>query len=320
MKQLIFTCGPASDDDLILKRMALMASGLRLNIAHLDKNRLEMWLNRLVTMRMTMESDFRIILDLQGAKVRIGEVPDSEFLPSVVELFLGEKSSHPDRIPVPCQSVFAQTSTGDRLLLNDRRVILKVISRSDDFLTAAVEQNGRLSSGKGLNSPDRVFEIARVTAADAAAIKISQDIENLDYAISFVADGRESELFRPLTGSHRLLAKIEQRAAFSHLPDISTRFDELWLCRGDLGAEAGLNRLGELQNNFAASIKTIEKPCLLAGEVLGSMVAMPQPSRAEIVQLHDAMQDGFAGIVLSDETASGRQVPAVLSFLQSFFA
>ena len=320
-KKLIFTCGPASEDDVSLQALARTASALRLNVAHLTPDNLERWLGRLINLRSRAEHKFRIILDLQGAKVRVGRFPAVEQLPEDVQLFVGDVSHQVDRIPVPNHSVFEKTSPGDRLLLNDRRVVVLVTSKSEDCLHGIVEQNGPLSSGKGINSPDRVFEMARVMPSDAAAIELSRHIEDLDYAISFVADGRESELFRPLTGkSHRLIAKIEQRAAFAHLGAVAEHFDELWLCRGDLGAEAGLQKLGALQQRFAAAIPGLGRPCLLAGEVLGSMVTQPQPSRAEIVQLYDAMHGNFAGIVLSDETACGSQVLAVLNFVKFFFA
>lgn len=321
MKNFVLTCGPASEDDRMLQLIAGLATGLRLNIAHLTREHLAAWLDRLQRLREAVGRNFRIILDLQGAKVRIGRFPDTRALPDRVELFYGENSECIERIPVPNSSVFAQTSPGDLLLLNDRRVVVRVTDRADGILQGLVEQNGPLSSGKGLNSPDRVFEMARVTASDAAAIELSRKICDLDYAVSFVADGHEEQLFRPLIGdNHRLIAKIEQRAAFDHLKAISGRFEELWLCRGDLGSEAGLRNLGAWQQKFVAMIPTFDCPSLLAGEVLGSMVSASQPSRAEIVQLYDAMHSGFSGLVLSDETACGTQIPAVVEFLRFFFA
>lgn len=321
MKNFVLTCGPASEDDRLLHLIAGVATGLRLNIAHLTRERLVAWLDRLQRLREVAGRRFRIILDLQGAKVRIGRFPDTRVLPDRVELFYGESSDCIERIPVPNSSVFAQTSPGDLLLMNDRRVTVRITDKSETSLYGAIENNGPLSSGKGLNSPDRVFEMARVTASDAAAIELSRNICDLDYAVSFVSDGREEQLFRPLTGdNHRLIAKIEQRAAFDHLKAISGCFDELWLCRGDLGSEAGLRHLGAWQQKFVEMIPALDCPSLLAGEVLGSMVLMPQPSRAEIVQLYDAMHSGFAGLVLSDETACGTQIPAVVDFLRFFFA
>ncbi len=317
----VFTCGPASEAAATLDLIARRADALRLNIAHMSAEKLQQWLERLVELRCRENLEFRIVLDLQGAKVRIGRLPEVASLPATVELFYGEVSDSSGMIPVPTQSVFEKTETGDRLLLNDRRVILRVTGRAGGGLQAAVEKNGPLSSGKGLNSPDRVFEMARVTGHDAAAIAMSKGIAELDYAVSFVADGSESLLFRSPAGpSHRLIAKIEQRAAFSHLTAIDAAFDEFWLCRGDLGAEAGLRKLGAWQADFIKALPGLQKPCLLAGEVLGSMVALPNPSRAEVVQLYDAIQAGFAGFVLSDETACGTQIAAVMQFVDYFFA
>jgi len=317
----VFTCGPASEAPATLALIAKRADALRLNIAHMTTEKLQQWLDRLTELRRRENLRFRVVLDLQGAKVRIGRLPEVVSLPETIELFYGDVSDSPATIPVPTQSVFEKTEIGDRLLLNDRRVILKVTGREGGRLQAAVEKNGPLSSDKGLNSPDRVFEMARVTEHDAAAIAMSKEIEDLDYAVSFVADGSESHLFRPLAGSsHRLIAKIEQRAAFSHLAAIDAAFDEFWLCRGDLGAEAGLRKLGAWQADFIGAMPGLQKPCLIAGEVLGSMVALPNPSRAEIVQLYDSIQAGFAGFVLSDETACGTQIAAVMHFIDYFFA
>ncbi len=319
MHNLILTCGPACENDKLLLRMAAIATGFRLNIAHLSVEKLTAWLDRLQNLRLESGRNFSIILDLQGAKVRIGQYPAVASLPVRVELFHGEASDSSERIPVPAASVFAQTSTGDLLILNDRRVILRIIDKSAGVLRAEVVQNGPLSSGKGLNSSDRVFELARATESDRRAIECSQAFDNIAYAVSFVADGNEDKIFRPLVGGSRLIAKIEQRRAMLNLAHIDEKFDERWLCRGDLGAEAGLKELGRLQQQFASELPGLRKPALIAGEVLGSMVANAFPSRAEIVQLYDCCQAGFSGLVLSDETACGSQVAAVIDFLEYWF-
>lgn len=319
MDNLILTCGPACENDDLLLRMAGIATGFRLNVAHLSVEKLTVWLDRLQNLRRQSCRNFSIVLDLQGAKVRIGRYPAVTSLPEQVVLFNGAESERIDRIPVPAESVFKQTSPGDQLVLNDRKVILQVISKTDESLLAKVVQNGALSSGKGLNSPDRVFELARATENDRQAIECSRALANVAYAVSFVADGNESEIFRPLVGNSRLIAKIEQRQAMNKLAQIDAKFDELWFCRGDLGAEAGLKELGRLQQQFVAELPGLQKPALIAGEVLGSMVVNAFPSRAEIVQLYDCFEKGFSGLVLSDETACGSQVAAVIDFLEYWF-
>ena len=319
MKRIVLTCGPSSEEDELLSRMATLADGFRLNVAHLDIGRLETWLNRLQKLRQQSGRNFSVILDLQGAKVRIGAYPAVASLPAQVELFLGASSEVCERIPVPAESVFSLTLPGDLLFLNDRKVVLRVIGKGSESMQTEVVQNGALSSGKGVNSPDRVFELARATEGDRLAVECGKSFVDVAYAISFVADGSERALFQPLTGGSRLIAKIEQRTAMQHLAQIDANFDELWFCRGDLGAEAGLKELGGLQRQFVNTLPELSKSALIAGEVLGSMVVNACPSRSEVVQLYDAMQSGFSGLVLSDETACGSQVAAVISFLEYWF-
>lgn len=316
----MLTCGPASADEKILARLVPCADSFRLNVAHLDSAGLEAWLDRLASLRHRFGKEFGIILDLQGAKVRVGKFDALDFLPDKIQLFFGESSNNAARIPVPNENVFKKTAVGDHLLLNDRRVILRVTATAQDFLEAEVVQNGPLSSFKGINSPDRVFELPRIMPGDAAAIAMGKTFANVAFAVSFVADGLEAALFRKYTENCRLIGKIEQVAAFANLAQIAANFDELWLCRGDLGAEAGLRELGPLQQRFVSSIAGLNRPCLIAGEVLGSLVFQPRPGRAEIVQLYDSLNQGFSGFVLSDETACGSHVIAVADFLESFFS
>lgn len=321
--KVIFTLGPSSESVSILRRMAALpnaAVAFRINTSHTDISKLSYWLTLLSNLRNEIGNNFEIILDLQGAKARIGDYPATESLPEQVTLFLGEKSSEIGRIPVPLESVFSKTKVGDKLFINDKKVILSVEAKTTDTLSCKVEKNGYVASFKGINSPDRVFELARITSKDKEAIEVSRLIDNLSYAISFVADGNENEMFRPFTANHRLVAKIEQLKAFENLETIAAKFDELWLCRGDLGAEAGLKKLGSLQRMFVSKISALKKQCILAGEVLGSTVWATQPSRGEIVQLDNALCEGFSGFVLSDETACGNNVEALLKFLENWFA
>ena len=318
--QRILTIGPASQDEPLLKSMADVATAFRLNTGHMNASELEKTLLRLDKLFEERGKVLPVILDLQGAKLRIGKFPRVTSLPEQVTLCLAEESSNPAVIPILHESVFRQTQSGDLLYLNDRKVIVRVMEKtSETSMKAERIQDGALSSGKGLNFPDRVFELARVTESDRQTISIGNRFPFVEYAVSFVDAGQEASLFRPLTGTQKLIAKIERQSALNHVREIDAQFDELWLCRGDLGAEADLRELGRLQREFAGQFPTLQKPKILAGEVLGSMIRSPFPSRSEIVHLSDALHAGFDGFVLSDETACGSYVPEVLRFLNDFF-
>ncbi len=319
LREYVLTVGPASADPDCVRQMARVATRFRLNASHLSPERLE-W--HLALIRDSLAATGRalpVVIDLQGAKVRVGDYPATLVVPGRVELRLSGTSDDPAVVPVPHEAVFTQTAVGDELHLNDRRVVLRVTGHpAPDRLAAETLVAGPLGPGKGLNCPSRVYELPRVTARDAAAIEVGRRFADVEFAVSFLLDGREAALFRPLVGGRRLIAKIERPAAFGALEAIDDAFDELWLCRGDLGAEVPLRDLGPWQNRFVATFPRLRKSRLLAGEVLGSMVHAPLPSRSEIVHLHDIETAGFDGIVLSDETAVGSQVPAVIRFLEDW--
>ncbi|MFZ2959624.1 MAG: pyruvate kinase [Candidatus Ozemobacteraceae bacterium] len=320
MTDIILTIGPSSDSPEILERMCRIATRFRLNTGHISGERLRELLDRLSMLFTRLGRALPVVLDLQGAKIRIGEYPSVEHVPSFVTLRLGTSSDDPSVIPVPHACIFRETQPGDLLHVNDRRVILRVTERLDEHsLRAECLQQGPLSSRKGLNSPGREFPLDAISSADRGSIDIGNQYPFVEYAVSFVRDGLEAQFFRAETATRKLIAKIERPAALSSLVQIDQTYDEHWLCRGDLGAEIDIRNLGKTQKTFVDAFPTLRKPKILAGEVLGSTVCLPFPTRSEIVHLYDSLLAGFDGFVLSDETAQGHHVPEVLNFLEHFF-
>lgn len=120
-------------------------------------------------------------------------------------------------------------------------------------------------------------------------IEIASKYKFIEYAFSFVLKGNEAEMLRTYTKDKRIIAKIERPETFPHLDSIDRKFDELWLCRGDLGSLAGIFNVGPLQSFFIKKMKAdLKKPCYLAGQVLEHMTYFPIPTRSELAHLHDA--------------------------------
>ena len=115
----------------------------------------------------------------------------------------------------------------------------------------------------------------------------------------------------------KLVAKIERPEAFSFLKEIDRNFDELWFCRGDLGAQAGIASLAALQHEFIRTSTGLGLESMLAGQVLEYITHFPEPIRAEVVQICDALASGFRGIILSDETAVGKHPEQVADFIDA---
>lgn len=316
----ILTIGPASSSPETVAALGRVATRFRLNTSHMSGPQLRESLSGIERLFHDAGRVLPVVLDLQGAKVRIGRYSDVGGVPPKIELRLAEASDTPSVIPVPHESVFEKTAVGDVIHLNDRRVILRITGRNGPgSFEADCIRSGPLSSNKGFNCENRAYELVRLSPRDAEAIRIGNEFPFVEYAVSFVLDGTEAALFRPLIGTRRLIAKIERPAALDRLTEIDALFDETWLCRGDLGAESDLRDLGALQARYIAAFPSLRRPKILAGEVLGSMTATPLPSRSEIVHLHDILAAGFDGIVLSDETASGSHISEVISFMEYYF-
>lgn len=317
------TLGPASADDAIIIEILSVADRFRLNASHLSPESLGVWLEKLTRIYEEQRRSLRVVVDLQGAKMRIGSYPKTEKLPDSITLLHTEKSLDPAVIPVPEELFFNELKAGDAIVLNDARVELKIMAvDKKEQATATVVRNGPLSSSKGINRAPHPIPYTVLSKRDESMIAASKQFPFVEYAFSFVNDGSEAAIIRPHISGKRLAAKIERLEAMSRLDAIIAQFDELWLCRGDLGAEAGLAALGALQARFVRTVigeqkpTTPAKPAFLAGQVLEYMTHFPQPTRSEVVHLYDARAAGFEGAVLSDETAVGRNPLAVCRFLK----
>ena len=313
----ILTLGPATSSEAVMAELLEVAGAFRLNASHLSPEDLGGWLETLARLFGSRGRTVPVYVDLQGAKVRIGHYPACEGLPDRVRLVLGAAGSSPAEIPVPHDSFFQAVQVGDTLTLNDARVWLRVLATGPGACEAEVVRNGSLSSHKGLNRTVRPLPCPRLSEADRRSVEVALGHGFTRFAFSFVHDGTEADLLRPRVGERVVAAKIEFPEAMAHLEALASRFDELWLCRGDLGAQAGLAALGPLQEEFARRLRGLGKPGYLAGQVLEYMTWFPQPTRAEVVGLHQAERDGFAGIVLSDETAVGKNPLEVARLLAS---
>ena len=112
-------------------------------------------------------------------------------------------------------------------------------------------------------------------------------------------------MLKPLVNKRPLTAKIERPEAFSFLNNIAKNFDSIWLCRGDLAAQAGIKRLGYLQDQFIQTLSSKNNHLYLAGQVMEHLTHFKSPTRSEVVHLYHTINQGYQGIVLSDETAIG---------------
>ena len=318
MLKTVLTLGPASAEESVIVSLLAVADRFRLNSSHIDAAGLTDWLLKLENIFHKTKKIIPVVVDLQGSKMRIGKYPTAESIPENIILEFAEVSNSAEKIPVPHKILFQVLNTGDIIYLNDAKIVLEISEVNENSAKAVTLCNGPLSSNKGLNRKNHPVPFYELTEKDIEMIKLSAKYKFTEFAFSFAYDGEEVNKIRPHAGNHPIIAKIERPEALDNIESIDCCFDEIWLCRGDLGAQAGIFELGRLQAFFVSQIQNLKSDCFLAGQVLEHMTHFSEPTRSEVVHLYDTEKNGFNGIVLSDETAIGKNLDAVANFLKNY--
>jgi pyruvate kinase len=310
--QLVATLGPASMS--LIERLAESgATAFRLNASHLDTAELS---GALARVRDACPGA-PVVVDLQGAKMRV-ELREPRLVTAgqVIRLSMSIDGD----VQVPHAELYAQAQVGDTLSVDDGRVRFDVVRVARDGLDARALNDGLLLSRKGLNIEQHPVHLEALTVRDADASAVAWRSGASALALSFMLDGTETAWLRHAAPGRPVVGKVERREALDHLGEIADRVEALWICRGDLGAQLGP---AALARRVAALDPTrFRVPVLMAGQVLEHLTRHAEPTRSEVCHLYDLAARGFAGIVLSDETAIGRDpvraVATAASLLASF--
>ncbi len=293
--QLVATIGPASTS-LAPQLAAAGATAFRLNASHLDPSELSDALGQLT--RDCPEAP--VVVDLQGAKMRLA-------LPCPREVGRNERVRFTPApggdVQVPHPELFEQARDGDVLSADDGRVRFDIERAGAGVVEARALNAGVLRPRTGVNLERHPVRLAGLTAVDAQACRLAVHGGAAALAFSFMLDGTEAAWLRQAAPGCRVVGKVERQEALDHLDDIAARVDAVWICRGDLGAQLGPAALA--RRVAALDPARVPAPTLMAGQVLEHLTRHAQPTRSEVCHLFDLVARGFAGIVLSDETAIG---------------
>jgi pyruvate kinase len=308
--EIIATLGPSSDRPEIWQNMLNAGvTAFRLNTSHLSLEKLNSWVENMRAFYRSARLEHPLVLDLQGSKWRLGK-----FNPLVlskgqeIRLIFAATSANPLELPVPHLDFFEVVSSSSRVILvNDAKVRLEVLDAGAGTILARVTQEGSVSSAKGITYLASDYRKEDLNEKDRAILEQTGDLEYVRYAVSYVRDATEMDNFKSQTGSSKyLIAKLERQTAIEQAYHIAEYSNELWLCRGDLGAELGIKSMASSVYHFSETVRNMHIPVMMAGQVLEHMTTEATPTRSEICYLHDALQKGFQGFILSDETAVGQ--------------
>ena len=313
--KIVATIGPASRSDEGIDR--LLDSGMdvaRLNCAHLSYEDLEESVARLRRRAGALGRAFPILADLAGPKLRLDRLADGRAVLTRGDRFrlMDEGSSDPPQRGVGVVRGVALSTvlevTGQDVVLADGEIRLRVDRVGAGYVDTTVKAGGVVTNGKGLAVPGVDVGRPAVTSEDWKFVDVLARLEVDLVGVSYVTSSDEvKEVVDRLSGTcgPAVAAKIETPQTVDDLDRIVEVADVVMVARGDLGVECPIEKVGVLQKRIVQVCRDASRPFFVATQLLASMTETRRPTRAEASDITNAVLDGAAGIVLSDETAIG---------------
>lgn len=308
--KILATVGPVSNSSEMLEKLYRAgADAFRVNMSHGEHEQHAKTIANIRALEKKMHRPITILCDLQGPKLRVGKFKDGAAFIKHGAHFTLDRNPEPgndERVCLPHPEIFDVLKKGDRLLLDDGKLRLRVIRTGDDEILTSAEVGGPLSDRKGLNVPDAVIPLAALTDKDRRDLTFAIDHGADWIALSFVQRPEDVAEARTLIGGKAsLISKIEKPAAVQRLDEILELSDAVMVARGDLGVELAPEEVPPLQKQIVENARRRGKPVVVATQMLESMIKAPAPTRAEVSDVATAVYDGADAVMLSAETAAG---------------
>ena len=318
--KILATLGPASRDKEMVERLVKAgADAFRVNMSHGDHAIHAETIANVREVEKKLGKPLAILADLQGPKLRVGQFKDGRAVIRHSGHFTLDRNPEPgdeNRVYLPHPELFGILKKGQRLLIDDGKLRLRVIRADENEILCSAEVGGVISDRKGVNIPDAVVPVPALTEKDrrdlAFAIEHGADFIGL----SFVQRPEDVAEARRLMGGHSaLIAKIEKPAALETLDGIIELSDGIMVARGDLGVELNPEEVPPIQKRIVELTRRSGKPVIVATQMLESMIESPAPTRAEVSDVANAVYDGADAVMLSAETAAGQWPEEAVSIM-----
>jgi len=319
--KILATIGPSTHSrEGIEELVDAGANGFRLNFSHgTDEERRQQiaWVRSIAKAK---KQPIAILQDLQGPKIRLGDLPQPQHVHKgdILQLIHGGDPSNGE-LPVQ-YDLSAKVKEGERLLIFDGKIRTEITAVKKNQVTVEVKHGGLLMSRKGINLPDTDMAGDIITDKDIADMRFGAD-SDIDYvALSFVQTANDIESLRKrlktLGSTAKIIAKIETRLAVENIEEIVKVSDGVMVARGDLAIETEPESVPVIQRKIIGLAQHYGKLCIVATQMLASMVEMPEPTRAEVSDVATATILGTDCVMLSDETAVGDFPAETVKFME----
>ena len=308
--KIVCTLGPASSSRTVIRSLVRAgADAIRLNFSHGDHTTHDNAIRNVRGVTGGKESPIPIIQDLQGPRFRVGKIKDGHLdLKRGATVTVGAAPGAGVDIPVSPRYSFRGVKAGHRIAVGDLGVSLRVTSTGGGRLRCRVARGGTIQAGKGIGFPDSRSGFPSLTEKDIRDLRlgISRGVDFI--ALSFVRGPEDVLLLRKKIGRKGIgiIAKIETNEAVKAIDGIIEQSDGILVARGDLASEVSISRLPIIQKLLIEKCNRLAKPVITATQMLESMMANAQPTRAEASDVANAVLDGTDAVMLSGETAVGK--------------
>ena len=311
--KIIATIGPSSSDYQVLREMVITGVDVvRLNFSHGSHKDHKKVISNVRKISDELGVPITILQDLQGPKIRVGKLDkeqivlkDGNTLSVTSKNIIGNQNS----ICID-NNVIGDINIGEKILIDDGKIELKVVSKEDKQLEAIVVRGGILLERKGVNLPESDIKLSSVTEKDIKDLNfgLKNDVDWI--ALSFVRSAKDilelKNLIKDNGYKTKVIAKIEKPQAIKNIDDIITESDGLMVARGDLGVEVPMETVPIIQKKIVDKCNLACKPVIIATQMLESMITSKTPTRAESNDVANAVLDGTDAVMLSAESATGK--------------
>ncbi len=313
--KIIATIGPSSIHKSVLRRMILAGMDMaRINMSHGTYEQHLDIIYKIKELSKEMARPIGIILDLQGPKIRTGKLRNGNHVclkkNSIVKITVKDVLGDENIISTTYKGIIDDVKIGDKILLDNGLIELRVIDKALDYITCKVINEGILGENKGINLPGVKVSAPSITEKDKADIEfgVKNDIDY--FALSFVRSADNVKEVKHIIQSYGrdipVIAKIEKPEAVKEIDEILKVADGIMVARGDLGVEIRPEQVPGVQKTIIYKSISANRPVITATQMLESMTEHPIPTRAEASDVANAIYDGSDAVMLSEETATGR--------------
>lgn len=313
--KIIATLGPTTDDPLILEQIIAAGVNLvRLNFSHGSHDEQKKRIESVRSEAHKQKQIIGILADLQGPKIRISRFKEGKIKLKEGDIFtldakLDSNEGDQNQVGIDYKELPQDVKPEDILLLDDGRITMLVQEVKGSRITCQVAVGGILSNNKGINRKGGGLSAKALTDKDKSDLKFALKMD-VDYiAVSFPRSADDifeaRQLIQHENGTAGIIAKIERSEAIEELDEIIEASDGVMVARGDLAVEIGDAQVPWVQKHIIKRVRTLDKPVIIATQMMESMIHSPVPTRAEVSDVANAVLENADAVMLSAETAAG---------------